>query len=338
MATLLNSNVGYIFMGRACATSNPNRTVRLGFFNCGTGNQKTAVGYKSQICNAGDQNTSFGSMSLMNNTGGCNTAVGFCALYSNTYGVFNTAVGVCALHANQGGCNNTGIGYRTGGSGYCSGNTLIGYKAGGIYGGLGNENTFIGKYAKSICSTDDRNVAIGCGAIAGCGDGNVAIGCGAKAYGSSAIAIGNGAYAASTIIQWGGPANNTCNCVWGSWSYTSDCRDKSDIIELDDNLGINFIRKLKPISYKYDFRNSYVLKCGFEFGTKDGTLKSEKINYGFLVQDVKQAAEELNINFDAIKYDSKRDMYKLSYSQLIASIVKTIKSIDSRIEILKTKV
>jgi len=92
------------------------------------------------------------------------------------------------------------------------------------------------------------------------------------------------------------------------------------------------------VFYKNDARQSYVKLCGYEYGTKDGNLKVNKRNYGFIAQDVKDAANELNIEFEAITYDEENDEFGLTYSELIASIVKTIKTIDERIQVLKTRI
>jgi hypothetical protein len=334
MATLLNTLVGNVFMGRTCATTNPDRTVRLGTGNTGTGDRKTAVGTLAAMANAGSDNTAFGYYALKNNTSSCNTAIGSYSLFNTTTGNSNVGIGFKALCNNTTGSGNVGIGSCTYGGGSQNNNVLIGYRA-GLSGGLCSGNVLVGTYTYS---TGYRNVVIGCNALHNGGNGGVAIGCYAISKGTCSIAIGNGAYAGPTNIMWGGPANSSCNCVWGTWSYISDCRDKSDIVELNDNLGINLIRKLKPKTYRNDNRKSYVLKCNYEFGVKDGTLKVDRRNYGFIAQEVKDAADELNVDFFAVKYNQNQDIYKLSYSQLIASIVKTIKTIDDRIQILKTKV
>jgi hypothetical protein len=114
--------------------------------------------------------------------------------------------------------------------------------------------------------------------------------------------------------------------------------DKTDVTDLNDNLGINLIRKLKPVEYRNDNRKSYVDSCGFDFGVKDGTLKVNKKHYGFIAQEVKESADELNIDYEAVKYNTMDDTFKLNYSDIIASIVKTIKTIDERVQILKTKI
>lgn len=333
-----NSKVGTLYIGR---TSSGVSTARISATSTGTGLNKTAIGNSSSATNSGDNNTAFGFGALKNNTtcdntavgskamggyGGAsdgNVALGHCSLYSITSARYNVAIGHKSLYAiTTGGCN-VAVGTLT-----------------GQYLTTGGRNTLIGHRANGTYTNDKQNVAIGYNAQAsatGGGYGNVAIGYNSLATGYFGIAIGNATYAVSRIF-WGGPVNNVYNCVWASWTYNSDCRDKTDIVDLNDNLGINLIRKLKPVSYQYDGRKSYVQKCNFEFGQKDGTLKVDGKSYGFLAQEIKTAAEELNINYEAVKYDSNRDTYSFGYSQLIATIVKTIKTIDERIQTLKTKI
>jgi len=339
MANLQNSTVGTLYIGR---TSTGIATARINSTSVGTGGGKTAIGNSSSQVNSGDDNTGFGmgtlkSMSTCANTavgskamggyggnGNTNTAIGHCSMYNITSGTYNVGIGALALSGLTTGTCNVGIGHGVG-------TDLT----------TGQKNTFVGVSANiGGDSNDKQNVSIGYSAVAsgsGGGYGNVAIGCGSQGIGYFAIAIGNGTYSVNRII-WGGPSNSVYNCVWANWTYNSDCRDKTDIVDLNDNLGINLIRKLKPVSYQYDGRKSYVQKCNFEFGQKDGTLKVDGKSYGFLAQEIKTAAEELNINYEAVKYDSNRDTYSFGYSQLIATIVKTIKTIDERIQTLKTKI
>jgi hypothetical protein len=333
MATLLNSIVGSICMGRTA--SNSNTTVRLGSCSSGTGNHKVAVGLYASCANSGAYNTAFGVCAMKTNTGGSNTGVGNSALFGGS-GDCNTAVGDCSLFNLTSGECNTAVGYKTL-CGLTSGSRNVG--AGNFAGSTltnGTNNVFIGHCANAFNSGVNNNVAVGYGARVGT-YGNTAIGVNSQAVGYFAIAIGANSYS-SYHIMWGGPQNSICNCIWGSWSYNSDCRDKTDIVDLDDNLGINLIRKLKPVSYKNDNRKSYVFKCDFEYGVKDGTLKNENRNYGFVAQELLESAEELNISLTAVKYNEIKDIYTVSYSQLLAPIVKTIQTIDNRIKTLKTKI
>jgi hypothetical protein len=335
MATLKNSIVGCICIGRTCASSNGHKTVRLGACCSGDGALKTAVGYYASNYSSGAQLTAFGTKALQRNTGGCNTGIGGLTLAVGT-GDCNTAVGHNASRCSTtAGCG-VSAGYRalffntTGNRNVAVGSCSAKCST------TGSKNTFVGYGTCAQNSSANQTVVIGSCAFAN-GTYGVAIGFSAHTT-NAGLAIGNGAFAANNKISWGAAVNNVCNCVWGTWSYISDCRDKADITDIDDNLGINFIRKLKPVNYKIDNRKSYVQLCNYEYGTKDGNLKRSKRSYGFIAQEVKDAADELNIQFEGVKYSDEIDAYRLSYSQLLASIVKTIKTIDERIQVLKTKI
>ena len=138
---------------------------------------------------------------------------------------------------------------------------------------------------------------------------------------------------------WGGASNNACNCVWGGWSYFSDARDKTDIEPLTCTTGLQFIKKLRPVSFNPDNRQRYVEECNFEYGQKDGTLAVNKKNYGFIAQEVKQALEELNItDFSGLGYTESQDAYRLTYAEFIAPLTKAIQELDERTQALKLKI
>lgn len=335
MATLKNSKVGCICVGRTCASSNGHKTVRLGACCSGDGALKTAVGYYASNYSSGAQQTAFGTKALQRNTGGCNTGIGGLTLVAGT-GDCNTAVGHNALRCvSTAGCN-VSVGYHSLYNNTTGARNVAVGACAGQCNTTGGKNTFVGYGACNSTNSAIQSTIIGAGAT-GAGSYGVAIGPTASVT-SNGLAIGNGASAGNNVIAWGAAINNVCNCVWGSWSYISDCRDKTDIVDIGDNLGINFIRKLRPVNYKIDNRGSYVQLCNYEYGTKDGNLKRNKRSYGFIAQEVKDAADELNIQFEGVKYDENKDAFRLSYSQLMASIVKTIKTIDERIQVLKTKV
>ena len=113
---------------------------------------------------------------------------------------------------------------------------------------------------------------------------------------------------------------------------------KTNIKALPDKLGLAFIKKLKPIAYNWDHRSAYVRECGFQYGTKDGTLASEKEHYGIIAQDLKSVLDEINVRFDALGHDNEKDAYRVTYEELIAPIIKSIQEQQEQIEALQTEV
>jgi len=146
------------------------------------------------------------------------------------------------------------------------------------------------------------------------------------------VAVGYGVAACAENV-WGNTCNNTCNCIWPSWSYTSDARDKWDVTPLSCDYGIPLLKKLKPVSFRWDHRETYVREKGMEFGQKDGTLVSERKDYGFIAQEVKESTDELNIKLSGI--DKESDKYKLQYVNFLYTSIESIKQIIERVENLE---
>ena len=185
----------------------------------------------------------------------------------------------------------------------------------------GNGNTTLGGFAGANITTGCCNTALGFNA--GCSVTTV----------NNTISIGYGAAPSNTTghTVWGNATNNVCNCVYAAWSTVSDCRDKTNIAPLPDTLGLTFIRQLSPVSYQNDHRDLYVKAFGCTYGEKDGTLADPKQHYGLIAQDVQSTIDTLSTRFDALGYDSEQDGYRLTYEELIAPIIASIKELDARI-------
>jgi hypothetical protein len=319
-------------------------------------------------------NTALGFSALpANTTGYCNTAIGAAALNVNTTGNRNTAAGALALLCNYTGACNTAIGYSAGR--LMTGNNLTAIGAFAAECTTGNCNTAIGFGAGSCLTTGTCNVIMGCGAGSNMSGGscNVAIGWRAmtQATSNNNVAIGtevapdlttgacnifvgysNGSGISTTnfhigIGHNGGPSKTTGHTAWGNsaityngiaskWTDISDCRDKTNIQDLDEKLGLDFIRSLDTVSFNWDNRENYVQKCGFEYGQKDGTLTSPKKSYGFIAQQMKEVLDNLNADFNALKYNEDKDAYRITYAHMIAPLVKAIQQTIQRIETLET--
>jgi hypothetical protein len=302
---------------------------RIALVNNTTGSDNTAVGTNALYADTvGINNTAVGRNALYCNTASNNTAVGFCALRNNTTGDNNTALGFCALASNTTANSLVAVGYSA-----LAANTT------------GISNVAVGRAALVANTTGERNIGMGRGALFAVTTGNRNIAMGHLAQCAittvdDTIAIGHIAQTSATSghTVWGTASNNVCNCVYAAWSNVSDCRDKTNIKALPDNLGLQFIKKLKPISYHWDHRDTYVDKCGFEYGTKDGTLASEKEHYGIIAQDLKAVLDELGARFDSLGHDDEKDAYRVTYEELIAPIIKAIQEQQAQIEALQADV
>jgi hypothetical protein len=274
-------------------------------FDNTTGLDNTAFGDSALARNTmGGANTAVGFNALQNNTtGGNNQAFGVAALLFNTTGNFNTASGVGALLSNTTGSDNIASGSAalqnntTGGA-----NTAVGNNA--LFGNTtGFENSVFGTDAGETNVAGSLNTFIGTGADANADYTNgTALGAGALLFTSNSIVLGNTSISAIFAMV--------------PITVTSDRRRKKDIRSLDTDLGLDFIEKLKPVSYR--------------FNNGDETKR-----YGFIAQDLEQALpaslhdsierSEPEHGLALIERQNDKDRtYRVTYDELFAPIVKSI--------------
>lgn len=241
---------------------------------------------------------------------------------------------------------------------------------------------------KLVCNGGSyiNTVAIGHNALSSntSSSGNTAVGRGALSKNTSGnynTAIGYSALASTTTYSWttGVGYNATVTgdkqvqlgdsdvTVYAQRSLAtrSDRRDKVDIN--DSNLGLNFITKLRPVSYRMNPRESYfnnvnediveetdedgntiqVTRETVEFQDIDYSLTNDcsrarkRPHYGLIAQEVKEVMNELDIDFagylDA-SYDGGEDVLSLSYTEFIAPMIKAIQEQQEMINELKKEV
>jgi hypothetical protein len=193
----------------------------------------------------------------------------------------------------------------------------------------GNANTATGGVALLFNTTGNYNTAVG--AVAGLsnttGSDNTFIGFGADANAgiyTNGTALGHGAVlTASNSITLG---NSFISKIFAhvGITVTSDRRRKKDIQALDAVLGLDFIEKLQPVSYR--------------FNNGDETER-----YGFIAQDLEQALpaalhdtvekSEPEHGLALIERQNDEDRtYRVSYGELTAPIVKAIQQQQQKIE------
>lgn len=272
-----------------------------------------AVGAASLIIGAGNTGVGGGAVKIGNNIGGAGP--NYCSVIIGSYAG-------CESYVNYG----VVIGYCAGGSATMTNNVAIGTCAGFNPSPYFDQTVIIGKEAWS-CGA--RGIAIG--DFSRTAFQAVAIGHYATAS-DYRVAVGYNVQA-DTENKWGNTGNDTCNCIWPEWTYTSDARDKWDVKPLSSNYGIPLLKKLKPVSFRWDHRETYVREKGMEFGQKDGTLVSEHKDYGFIAQEVKQSTDELNIKLPGI--DKESEKYKMQYVNFLYTSIESIKQIIERVENLE---
>jgi hypothetical protein len=134
--------------------------------------------------------------------------------------------------------------------------------------------------------------------------------------------------------------NNDHNCFVArcAWVTSSDCRDKTDIAPTI--YGLNFVRALEPVEYKWDSRHRYGYdEATGQYGTPDGSKKDAHCSIGFLAQQVialeKQFAPDRK---PIIVSEDDPNSLLLAETRIIPALVKSIQEMADQIETLKAKV
>jgi len=276
-----------------------------------------------------------------NTTASNNTAVGYAAMY-NTTAANNTAVGYSALTANTTGDNNTAVG-KDAGSSITEGveNTILGSGAGGIT--TGNQNTAIGYLPMGGASTTgDANTSMGYAALfeLTSGSNNLALG---KNAGRATSPSGSITTHANRVVL--GDNSISAAYIKVAWTVTSDARDKTDFTPLD--LGLDFVKALQPITYKWDMRSNYGDSTAADYDlaaqTPDGTHKEDWLDVGFKAQDVE--ALEIAAGYDRANktnlissHTEDGKQMGLKYEKFVPILVKALQEADAKIEALTTRI
>ena len=306
----------------------------------------TAFGYAALSSDTlGSKSTALGYGSLVNQnftsaTDTYNTAVGHHAGYAVTTGKNNTFVGGLAGDATDDGADNTALGYSAL-SGNCgSYNTATGARA--LAAATGTSNTAIGVDALPGSVTGSNNTALGGNAgisVTG-GGNNTFVGKDAGRTGSPGGAITTGS---NEIIL--GDENVTEAHIQVDWTVASDARDKTDFTALD--LGLDFVKALAPVTYKWDKRSRYGDKTAEDYDlnaqTPDGTHKEDWLDIGFKAQEVEALeiaagySKDNNTNLVSSHTGDGKQM-GLQYSKFVPILVKAIQEQQTLIESLTARI
>ena len=299
-----------------------------------TANNNTAVGKSSlSATTTGGENTAVGTNALATNTTASNnTAVGTNALKVNTTGASNTAVGQAALQDNTTGGSNTAIGSARSGShlGTLENNTTGTNNTGAGAGVLantttGSSNTGVGFLAMYDVTTGDNNIGLGNAAGRSSSPG------GAITTASNTITLGNNNIATANIKV--------------DWTVSSDQRDKTDFTALD--IGLDFVKELKPVTYKWDERSNYGDKDADDWSlldqTPDGTHKKDWLDVGFKAQDVEALEKAAGYNKSnktnlTVSLSADGEQYGIKYSKFVPILVKALQELSEKNDALEARI
>ena len=271
-----NSAFGWGAMNQNTTGTNNSAFGEVSLYSNTTGSGNCAFGNQTLTDNTtGYANVAIGPISLNNNTTGYeNVAIGDLSLYQNTEGFGNVAIGSGALESNTLAFGSIAIGMDAlSSTSLVSGNIAIGYRAmenttTGLSIGIGyralynNEtgsaNTALGYRALDLNIDGSNITAVGHEALLNNTTGyqNTALGSKALISNTSyfnATGIGyNAQVTDSQQVRLGDSLVTAVVSQVGSWS---DERDKTDI--RDTILGLEFIKELRPVDYKWDYREDY---------------------------------------------------------------------------------
>ena len=290
-----NSNV-IIYTPGGATVQRGNNNISIGGMDNGFNNVNglVSIGVSSMANTpSGSGNTAIGGFALLSlTTGTDNTATGYGSMTTITTGSGNTAFGYSTLqNAFSGSSNNTAIGVRTLQSLSGNSNTAIGYDT-GKYVVNASGMTIIGSYS---------NDATNSGFTAGT---NVTL------IGFDALPPTSG-YNTNNYIVLG---NSSVTTIYGAVNLTSlsDRRDKKNINPL--NLGINFVEKLRPVTFEWDMR---------------GGGKVDVKSAGFIAQEVSEVEKETNLSDYLNLVDTTdENRYLMTPGNLLPILVKAIQDLS----------
>jgi hypothetical protein len=128
---------------------------------------------------------------------------------------------------------------------------------------------------------------------------------------------------------------------------TSDTRLKTDVTSLSESeLGMNFVRKLRPVSFRWKAPDSPVqtTNAGATDGSSDQSqavlaLDSSHLNTGFIAQEVKQVIADLGAtDWSGWVLDDPADPeahQSLRYEAFVSPLVAAVQNIDARLAALE---
>ena len=249
-------------LGRGATASGTNSTA-LSYVAKATGTNTTALG-NGAVATAANA-TALGQGASASGTN--STALGRNATATGSYatalgnGAVATAANATALGqgAVASGTDSTALGQGASASGTNS--TALGQGAsasGANATALGRGATATGSYATALgrgaTASGVESTALGDGAVAS-GRDSTALGYAATATAANATALGRGASVTGiNQVQLGDSITTTY--TYGAVQNRSDKRDKIDVHNSD--LGLAFIQKLRPVKFRWDYRDDYI--------------------------------------------------------------------------------
>ena len=121
-------------------------------------------------------------------------------------------------------------------------------------------------------------------------------------------------------VQLGGV--DTSPYAYAALQIRSDKRDKTDI--RDTALGLDFINSLRPVDYRFDYREKY------EDGKRDGSKACKRVHHGFIAQEVMNN----EVAFGGVQDHSingGEDVLSIGYEEFVAPLVKAVQQLSAEV-------
>jgi trimeric autotransporter adhesin len=244
-----------------------------------------------------------------NTTGQLNTAIGHESMFVSTETQGCVGVGRRSLYSLTTANNNTAVGYLSGYS-ITTGaqNVCLGTGSGFVTPTTGSYNTLLGYNSNSGVGGSQGRIVIGTD-LGGTSDNRVV--------------IGN----ATSHIYNDFNSNAT-------WTHSSDERSKKDIES--SALGLDFIKELKPVTYKFKAPSEY--PTDWESYDADKTKPADEgVQHGMIAQDVKEALDKFGIK-DFKGWDVLPDgKQQISEGMFVFPLIKAIQELSTQVDELKSE-
>jgi hypothetical protein len=315
-STLTGTLTGGTYSGSVSLGTSCNFTAgTIGTFTASS--NATINGLRVGIAGGSNSNNVFGYQAGNGMTSASyNSAFGDNAMFQTTTGTSNSAFGSTSLYGNKTGSDNSALGYYAlfSSSTAASRNSAFGSNA--LYSSSGSANTAIGYSSLNLVIYSN---CTGVGA--------------------------NSAVAGNNQVQLGDSATRAY--AYGALIDRSDLRDKADV--KDTNLGLEFIKELRPVDFKWDMREDY--RPYFDKNadpeiyklaniTHDGSKKRNRYHHGLIAQEVKEVLDRNGIDFGGYqdyKVKGGDDVLGIGYTELIAPMIKAIQQLSAKVDSLEAQ-
>jgi hypothetical protein len=244
-------------------------------------------------------------------TANSNTAVGYDAMRDSTTGTANTAMGKGALNELTTGTYNIALGENAGGK-ISTGtqNVFVGYDTGafGTNTVTGAQNIIVGNYSHTSATDSTYQTVLGYNIVG----------------------------SADSSFTFGQQSTDTA-CVYGATTLTapSDVRLKEDV--QDAEAGLDFINALRPVTYRWKKEKDIPEELrAFKADSEERTM-NDKINHGFIAQEVKEAIDshsEIKDGFEMWSEDDVDGRQRIGEGALVTILTKAVQELSTQVDTL----